>query len=116
LDRSLGQITCRRTGAITANFSNGQQLRGNNFAAETALLDATGNLLLVTRQRKGHDGSFGGPARVRQVTNAFGLTPKKAAVTTIGGDIFSRSEAQNTHFSRDRMRHLQQLLDKASRV
>jgi hypothetical protein len=80
-------------------------LRGNNFAVETALVDATGNLLFVARQTKGHDG-FGGPARVRQVTSAFGLAPKKAAVTTIGGDVFSRSPTP----PRDRLGHMRMVL------
>ncbi len=65
------------SGAVTAKFSNGQQIRGNTFAAETALVDKDGHALLVVRQTKGLDGSWGGHAREGTVTNTFQLSPEK---------------------------------------
>jgi hypothetical protein len=65
------------SGTVTARFSNGKQLAGNTFAAETVFAAADGVPLLSVRQTKGLDGSWGGHAREGSVINPIHLNPEQ---------------------------------------
>jgi hypothetical protein len=65
------------SGVVVAKFSNGKQYAGNTFAVESALMNANKMPLMVFRQTKGLDGSWGGHAREGEVTIPFKLTPEQ---------------------------------------
>jgi hypothetical protein len=73
-------INSNGTGLLTASFSNGKQIAGNNFYSIAVLRRKDGTIIdHPILQEKGLDGSWGGHAREGHVTNTLTLNAEQLA-------------------------------------
>lgn len=102
LDVSIDQ---GQTVVMTANFSNGQKISGNNFYSLAKFVSADGKVIKSVLQEKGLDGSLFSRAREGSVTNSFNLTAQELAtldhIETKFGVMNCGMELTDLHFDED---------------
>lgn len=64
-------------GVANYKWSNGQQIRGNNFYTYVALVTKDNKPVWTDKQMKGLDGSWGGHAREGEVQTSFHLSEEQ---------------------------------------
>lgn len=71
------RVTVDQTGLATleAKFSNGKQLDGDHFFSWVHFVNSAGKSVVVVKQAKGIDSSWGGKGREAWETNQFRMSP-----------------------------------------